>query len=249
MSRLRSLRGRDFFALKPGTDNVHTFKHVTVMEVAYGRMLYSYRKKLHQSVGEWYETIVPKTRNPQLYSLLAYHWSKVCEGPAPESTSSTSSGSNSSPGEEWRLSSEIFVKAVRYMRQASELASRQFASHEANGWLRKSMKIVSDTLPAHRDDPDLFASTLTNFLNKHFSHPELLREISRLDQNAGYNPLVEMSLKARAKVAVKALSATRPLEAFNLLSDTGKKPFGNQTIYHGSSSNYLKVILRLINFS
>ncbi len=62
-----------FLILGSGPVPVYRFRHPFVREVAYGRMLHSQRRQLHQSVADWIERRHAEDREPML-PRLADHW-------------------------------------------------------------------------------------------------------------------------------------------------------------------------------
>lgn len=85
-----------------GADPTYRFKHVITQEVAYQMMPPAQRKKLHQSVAEWYEGHYPSDLSP-LYPLLARHWSNTDQA----------------------------ARAVAYLEKSGDNAMREFAHEEA----------------------------------------------------------------------------------------------------------------------
>ena len=62
----------------PEPDPTWLYKHETTREVAYGLLLFSQRRQLHQAVAEALEARDPQEL-PQLYPLLAWHWGQADE--------------------------------------------------------------------------------------------------------------------------------------------------------------------------
>jgi len=102
-------------------------------EVAYSRLLYSYRQSLHRQIAEMYERQVDQGFHVSP-ALLAHHWLRTVEG-AP------------------KIEPEVLNKTINYMKIASEVASRHMIqdSKDSNFWLKKSLAMV-DTLPSSSHD-------------------------------------------------------------------------------------------------
>jgi predicted ATPase len=91
---------------------MYLFKHTITQDVAYNLMLFAQRRELHRVIGEWYEREYAD-RLPQVYPLLAHHWSRAAEG-------------------QGQLTERALVtKAVDYLTKAGEQASQISAFREA----------------------------------------------------------------------------------------------------------------------
>lgn len=90
----------------------YIFKHAVTQEVAYNLMLYSQRRRLHQSVAEWIEHSNPANLEP-FYALLAHHWTQAAE--SPESVPNVA----------------VIRKAVEYLEKAGDQAMANYANAEA----------------------------------------------------------------------------------------------------------------------
>ena len=70
-AQLQTLEGRDFIRLElPEPQLSYVFKHNVTQEVAYETLLFSQRRRLHQTVGEALERLAPEA-----VERLAYHYS------------------------------------------------------------------------------------------------------------------------------------------------------------------------------
>ena len=75
-SSLSGLQGLEFVHLKnPSPEPTYFFKHALTQEVAYGSLLITKRKELHQRIGDAIEQIYPE-RLAEFYEVLAEHFSK-----------------------------------------------------------------------------------------------------------------------------------------------------------------------------
>jgi class 3 adenylate cyclase/tetratricopeptide (TPR) repeat protein len=85
----------------PEPDLGYMFKHIITQEVAYGLMLYSQRRQVHESLALWYERSYEELSG--FYVILAHHWSKAM----------------------------VAEKAIFYLEKAGEQAVRSHALREA----------------------------------------------------------------------------------------------------------------------
>ena len=85
----------------PEPDLAYMFKHIITQEVAYGLMLHSQRRQIHESLALWYERSYEELSG--FYVILAHHWTKAL---VPE-------------------------KAIFYLEKAGEQAVRSHALREA----------------------------------------------------------------------------------------------------------------------
>ncbi|MEZ2235127.1 adenylate/guanylate cyclase domain-containing protein [Microcoleus sp.] len=85
----------------PEPDLGYMFKHIITQEVAYGLMLYSQRRQVHESLALWYEKSYEELSG--FYTILAHHWSKAL----------------------------VAEKAIFYLEKAGEQAVRSHALREA----------------------------------------------------------------------------------------------------------------------
>ncbi len=89
----------------------YTFKHIITQEVAYNRMLFAQRRRLHLAVGEWLERAHDEDLQSS-YPLLAHHWHRATEVVAAAEPSHV-------------------ARAIGYLELAGEQALGQFANREA----------------------------------------------------------------------------------------------------------------------
>lgn len=85
----------------PEPDLAYMFKHIITQEVAYGLMLYSQRRQVHEFLALWYERSYEELSG--FYAILAHHWSKA----------------------------RVAEKAIFYLEKAGEQAVRVHALREA----------------------------------------------------------------------------------------------------------------------
>lgn len=85
----------------PEPDLGYMFKHIITQEVAYGLMLYSQRRQVHEFLALWYERSYEELSG--FYAILAHHWSKAL----------------------------VAEKAIFYLEKAGEQAVRAHALREA----------------------------------------------------------------------------------------------------------------------
>ncbi|MCT7949594.1 AAA family ATPase [Ancylothrix sp. C2] len=85
----------------PEPELAYTFKHIITQEVAYGMMLYSQRRQVHETLALWYERSYEDLSG--FYSVLAHHWSQA----------------------------RVAEKAIFYLEKAGEQAVRAHALREA----------------------------------------------------------------------------------------------------------------------
>ena len=99
---LMKLQGFDLTPMEtPEPDLGYMFKHIITQEVAYGLMLYSQRRQVHEFLALWYERSYEGLSG--LYAILAHHWSKA----------------------------RVAEKAIFYLEKAGEQAVRAHALREA----------------------------------------------------------------------------------------------------------------------
>lgn len=99
---LMKLQGFDLTPMEtPEPDLGYMFKHIITQEVAYGLMLYSQRRQVHEFLALWYERSYEELSG--LYAILAHHWSKA----------------------------RVAEKAIFYLEKAGEQAVRAHALREA----------------------------------------------------------------------------------------------------------------------
>jgi hypothetical protein len=92
----------------------YLFKHIITRDVAYNLMLFAQRRRLHQSVAEWYETHHAADL-PLFYELLAHHW-RTAEAPD---------------------------KALAYLEKAASQALENYANEEAIGFYEEALELDS----------------------------------------------------------------------------------------------------------
>ena len=85
----------------PEPDLRYMFKHIITQEVAYGLMLHSQRRQIHESLALWYERSYEELSG--FYAILAHHWSQTL----------------------------VAEKAIFYLEKAGEQAVRSHALREA----------------------------------------------------------------------------------------------------------------------
>ena len=85
----------------PEPDLGYMFKHIITQEVAYGLMLHSQRRQIHESLALWYERSYEELSG--FYAILAHHWSQTL----------------------------VAEKAIFYLEKAGEQAVRSHALREA----------------------------------------------------------------------------------------------------------------------
>jgi tetratricopeptide (TPR) repeat protein len=99
---LMKLQGFDLTPMEtPEPDLGYMFKHIITQEVAYGLMLYSQRRQVHEFLALWYERSYEELSG--FYAILAHHWSKA----------------------------GVAEKAIFYLEKAGEQAVRVHALREA----------------------------------------------------------------------------------------------------------------------
>ena len=98
----------------PEPDLTYIFKHIITQEVTYNLMAFAQRRKLHQTVAQWYE----KTYQDDLaihYPLLVHHWQNA----------------------------ENTAKTITYLEKAGEQALQNSAYQEAIGFFNQALQLDS----------------------------------------------------------------------------------------------------------
>ncbi len=112
---------------------MYLFKHTITQDVAYNLMLFAQRRELHRVIGEWYEREYAD-RLPQVYPLLAHHWSRAAEGA--------------------QLTAPALVtKAVDYLTKAGEQASQISAFREAIAAYERALALTPPTTARNGGEP------------------------------------------------------------------------------------------------
>ncbi len=94
-------------------ERTYTFEHQLTLEAAYGGLLHSKRRVLHQRVAETLERLYPEQVDVRL-GLLAHHWEQAGE----------------------------MAKAIRYRRRAGEQAASLYANMEAIEHFTRALALV-----------------------------------------------------------------------------------------------------------
>ncbi len=140
----------------PEPDLGYMFKHIITQEVAYGLMLYSQRRQVHESLALWYERSYEELSG--FYTILAHHWSKAL---VPE-------------------------KAIFYLEKAGEQAVRSHALREAVQLFSEALKWLAtlpDTVERKEQELRLhiaLGAPLTAI--KGYGSPELIQTFTRARQ-------------------------------------------------------------------
>ncbi len=115
---LQRLIKADLLYVRPGeSENHYIFKHALVQDAAYGTLLKSRRRELHQQIARVLEERFPETAT-SAPELLALHYTEA----------------------------GLIAQAVRYWRRAGRKATEQSANPEAIAHLRKALDLLK-TLP------------------------------------------------------------------------------------------------------
>ncbi|XZN99116.1 MAG: adenylate/guanylate cyclase domain-containing protein [Microcoleus sp.] len=140
----------------PEPDLGYMFKHIITQEVAYGLMLYSQRRQVHESLALWYEKSYEELSG--FYTILAHHWSKAL----------------------------VAEKAIFYLEKAGEQAVRSHALREAVQLFSEALKWLAtlpDTVERKEQELRLhiaLGAPLTAI--KGYGSPELVQTFTRARQ-------------------------------------------------------------------
>lgn len=101
---------------------IFSFKNQTILEIAYSRLLFSQRVKLHHQIAECYEKNPTYRPLNQLYPQLAYHWAQVLD-------------EEGSP-----LAKTAASRVIQYIRLAHSV--KQIQDHRLrNDWIKNSLSL------------------------------------------------------------------------------------------------------------
>jgi predicted ATPase/class 3 adenylate cyclase len=103
----------------------YIFKSKLTQEIAYGLMLFSQRRELHQKIAQWLEAHADTTQ-ADVVTLLARHWRMAAEDRVPHP--------------------ELVERAAGYYEKAAKHAMRAFANREAIDLLQQAIAMAR-TLP------------------------------------------------------------------------------------------------------
>ena len=155
----------------PEPELAYTFKHIITQEVAYGMMLYSQRRQVHETLALWYERSYEELSG--FYSVLAHHWSQA----------------------------RVAEKAIFYLEKAGEQAVRAHALREALQLFTEALdwlETLPDTLERKEQELRLqiaLGAPLTAI--KGYGSPELIKTFTRarelsqeLGETANFFPML-----------------------------------------------------------
>lgn len=155
----------------PEPDLGYTFKHIITQEVAYGLMLYSQRRQVHETLALWYERNYEDLSG--FYAVLAHHWSQA----------------------------RVAEKAIFYLEKAGEQTVRAHALREALQLFKEALEWVEtlpDTVEKKEQELRLqiaLGAPLTAV--KGYGSPELIKTFTRarelaqeLGETANFFPML-----------------------------------------------------------
>ncbi|MEG4940396.1 adenylate/guanylate cyclase domain-containing protein [Microcoleus sp. F4-D5] len=155
----------------PEPDLGYMFKHIITQEVAYGLMLYSQRRQVHEFLALWYERSYEELSG--FYAIMAHHWSKAL----------------------------VAEKAIFYLEKAGDQAVRAHALREALGLFTEALEwleTLPDTVERKEQELRLhiaLGAPLTAI--KGYGSPELINTFTRarelaqeLGETANFFPML-----------------------------------------------------------
>jgi hypothetical protein len=127
----------------------YQFKHITIQEVLYDRLLFSQKHKIHLMIAKNFENSCAAMQDN--YIAIAHHYSSALHFSNGESSAENSGGGTSeSIGKPEMTELELAEKCIHYLSESAKVSSNNNV-YEAEACLTKALDIVEKHLPTEDD--------------------------------------------------------------------------------------------------